>query len=328
MSGSNRLCILCQQDISSDDDTSVVLTVKGALSVSTASKDRGDQIAAEPGQIVHKACRKDFCRQSTIYSLKRTSEEPIPNETPRKLRSHDFFNVQVCCIFCNYEVGFEKSIRKGPTAKEKENDSAKAGRPAETKKREAFEKSLEHFKSIEDQHFTLSDVAEKMNSFLGVGEAYSVKPIQRLLLESYGDRVLITDLPGKASIVTFRETAHFILNEHRTLPKDRSEDVEIMNMIKTVARIIKNESKSLPPLSEEYPSFKSLDNVETCLSYLPKSLRLLLCELIPGENENIAVAALGQAIVQTCLPRTVLAALQIPHPSLDITQPMGTTKRQ
>ncbi|KAK2725721.1 hypothetical protein QYM36_000271, partial [Artemia franciscana] len=94
MSGSNRLCILCQQDISSDDDTSVVLTAKGALSVSTASKDRGDQIAAEPGQIVHKACRKDYCRQSTIYSLKRTSEEPIPNETPRKLRSQDFFNVQ------------------------------------------------------------------------------------------------------------------------------------------------------------------------------------------------------------------------------------------
>ncbi|KAK2708552.1 hypothetical protein QYM36_014231 [Artemia franciscana] len=113
MSGSNRLCILCQQDISSDDDTSIVLTAKGALSVSTASKDRGDQIAAEPGQIVHKACRKDYCRQSTIYSLKRTSEEPIPNETPRKLRSQDFFNVQVCCIFCNYEVEFEKSIRKG-----------------------------------------------------------------------------------------------------------------------------------------------------------------------------------------------------------------------
>ncbi|KAK2702739.1 hypothetical protein QYM36_018660 [Artemia franciscana] len=307
MSSSNRLCILCQQDISSDDDTSVVLTAKGALSVSTASKDRGDQIAAEPGQIVHKAWRKDYCRQSTIYSLKRTSEEPIPNETPRKLRSQDFFNVQVCCIFCNYEVGFEKSIRKGANGEcvkaattelrhsvlracesrgkdnwattvlgrmncilsdlhaadavyhkscyvsfktnksmpkrykeEEENDSAKAGRPAETKKREAFEKSLEHFNSIEDQHFTLSDVAEKMNSFLGVGEAYSVKHIQRLLLESYGDRVLITDLPGKASIVTFRETAHFIMNEHRTLPKDQSEDVEIMNMIKTVARIIKN----------------------------------------------------------------------------------------
>ena len=31
---------------------------------------------------------------------------------------------------------------------EKENDSAKAGRPAETKKREASEKFLEHFKSI------------------------------------------------------------------------------------------------------------------------------------------------------------------------------------
>ncbi|KAK2718803.1 hypothetical protein QYM36_005968 [Artemia franciscana] len=276
MSGSNRLCILCQQDISSDDDTSVVLTAKGALSVSTASKDGGDQIAAEPGQIVHKACRKDYCRQSTIYALKRTSEEPIPNETPRKLRSQDFFNVQVCCIFCNYEVGFEKSIRKGANG---------------------------------------DDVAEKINSFLGVGEAYSVKHIQRLLLESYGDRVLITDLPGKASIVTFRETAHFIMNEHRTLPKDQSEDVEITNMIKTVARIIKNEAKSLPPLSEEYPSFKSLDNVETCLSYLPKSLRLLLCELIPGENENIAVAALGQAIVQTCLPRTVLAPLQSLEPS-------------
>ena len=125
-----------------------------------------------------------------------------------------------------------------------------------------------------------------------------MKHIQRLLLESYGDRVLITDLPGKASIVTFRETAHFILNEHRTLPKDQSEDVEIMNMIKTVARIIKSEAKSLPPLSEEYPSFKSLDNVATCLSYR-------------GGNENIAVAALGQAIVQACLPRTVLAPLQV-----------------
>ncbi|KAK2725706.1 hypothetical protein QYM36_000263 [Artemia franciscana] len=285
MSGSNRLYILCQQDISSDDDTSVVLTAKGALSVSTASKDRGDQIAAEPVQIVHKACRKDYCRQSTIYSLKRTSEEPIPNETPRKLRSQDFFNVQVCCIFCNYEVGFEKSIRKGANG-----ECVKAA-------------------TTELRHSV--DVAEKMNSFLGVGEAYSMKHIQRLLLESYGDRVLITNLPGKASIVTFRETAHFIMNEHRTLPKDQSEDVEIMNMIKTVARIIKNEAKSLPPLSEEYPSFKSLDNVETCLSYLPKSLRFLLCELIPGENENIAVAALGQAIVQTCLPRTVLAPLQV-----------------
>ena len=67
--------------------------------------------------------------------------------------------------------------------------------------------------------------------------------IQRLLLESYGDGVLITDFPGKASIVTFREKAHFILNEHR--PKDQSKDVGIMNMTKTVARIIITEAKSL-----------------------------------------------------------------------------------
>ncbi|KAK2703285.1 hypothetical protein QYM36_018202 [Artemia franciscana] len=42
MSGYNRLCILYQQDISSDDDTSVVLTAKGALSFVSIGKKCAD----------------------------------------------------------------------------------------------------------------------------------------------------------------------------------------------------------------------------------------------------------------------------------------------
>ena len=73
----------------------------------------------------------------------------------------------------------------------------------------------------------VKDIAENMRVFLRSDQSpYRTKHIKQLLNETYGDRIVITDIGRHIGVVTFRQTAHKILRDfYRT--KQPSEEEEL-----------------------------------------------------------------------------------------------------
>ena len=85
-------------------------------------------------------------------------------------------------------------------------------------------------------------------------EAYGRHHMKTKLLEYFGDRIVITDINGKPNVVTFRTTAAAILQEFYIQQDDVDIEEQKMNIIKTAAKLIKKDLKSLPTSSGNYPT--------------------------------------------------------------------------
>ena len=127
-------------------------------------------------------------------------------------------------------------------------------------------------------------------------EAYGRLHMKTKLLEYFGDRIIITDINGKANVVTFRTMATAILQEFHFREHQDALDIneEQMNIIKTAAKLIKNDLKSIPTSSDSYPTITT--DAESHVHYLPASLSTFLSLLTSEKNNALKVASIGQAI--------------------------------
>ena len=66
------------------------------------------------------------------------------------------------------------------------------------------------------------------------------------------------DINGKTDVVTFRATATAILQEFHEHQDDVDINEEQMNIIKTAAKLIKNDLKSIATSSDSYPTISRL----------------------------------------------------------------------
>lgn len=82
-----------------------------------------------------------------------------------------------------------------------------------------------------------------------------------------------------------------------------------MNIIKTTAKLLKNDLKSIPTSSDSYPTI-TID-AESHVRYFPASLSTFLSLLTSEKNSALKVASIGQAIVQAVRPRVVISPLQM-----------------
>ena len=120
---------------------------------------------------------------------------------------------------------------------------------------------------------------------------------------------MITDINGKPNVVTFRTTAAAILQEFYIQQDDVDIEEQKMNIIKTAAKLIKKDLKSLPTSSGNYPTIDT--DAESHVHFLPATLSAFLGVLVSEKNNSLKVASIGQAIVQAARPRVVIAPLQI-----------------
>ena len=76
-----------------------------------------------------------------------------------------------------------------------------------------------------------------------------------LLLECFGDKIIKTNISGKPNVAIFRTTATAILWEFhrfREHQEDLDNSEEQMNIIKTAAKLIKNDLRSIPASEQRY----------------------------------------------------------------------------
>ena len=156
----------------------------------------------------------------------------------------------------------------------------------------------------------MSEILAQSNEACEICEPFTSRHMKNKLHEHFGDRVVITEINGKSNVVTFKSTAVNILNEFFHTPNNEDSETEKRRIIKTAAKLIKNDIKAVNA-QDTYPSCEQLSSVETCLEYVPESLRILLRDLFVGKETDLKVASLGQAIMQATRPRVLTVPLQI-----------------
>ena len=80
-----------------------------------------------------------------------------------------------------------------------------AGKPVDVQRNSAFNELCAYLDDNDECQYTVSDLMEHMETFLNGEEGYSLKYFKQKLKERYKDDIIITSLPGKSSIVSFRD---------------------------------------------------------------------------------------------------------------------------
>ncbi len=130
-------------------------------------------------------------------------------------------------------------------------------------------------------------------------------------MEYFGTEVLITEINGKANVVTFRSTASSVLHKFYEQPKHHDSEKEQLRIIETAATLIKNEIKSMSATKLTYPTSEEIQSINQNLSYVPSGLQLFLKKMFVEKNPERKIASIGQAIIQAARPRVLIAPLQI-----------------
>ncbi|KAK4883393.1 hypothetical protein RN001_006712 [Aquatica leii] len=155
--------------------------------------------------------------------------------------------------------------------------------------------------SIAELEEVMKNAARELNC-----ELYSRKQLQNKLVAHFGQKICITELSGKNAIVNFKETFDSVLYEkwykERNLGNDRKEQ---MRIVKKAAEIIRQDIRSAVHDCSIYPA---ADNGEI-FCHIPDTLKALMETIITsrhsaGINVNKKRAALSQAIVSACRPRS------------------------
>ena len=186
------------------------------------------------------------------------------------------------------------------------------GRPTQVSTEHAFQSVLHHFGENTCQQLTVNDLTDKMRDLCGEN-AYSSVYMRRKLLDHFGDSVIISELNGKPNVVTFKSKAHAILHSFYKRNEHGDNESEKMAIIKTASKLILNDIKSIDTVNvkDTYPSAVDMSTVKS-KNVVPESLQaflqMIIVESITSER---LVSSLGQAIVQSALPRSIICPLQL-----------------
>ena len=192
-------------------------------------------------------------------------------EFAQDLHAADAIYHQDCST--NFRTG--KSI---PVAHQLTKESRQTlGRPLDSIKEEAFQRVVRYLEENDDEQTTISDLVKKMQEYSkNESESFTVKHMKRRLEEYFGNSIVISNINGKADVVTFRSTAAVILQAFYDAPKLTDAKAEEMRIIKTAQDLIKNDIKCMATSKEMYPIPEDIASIEKNIDYVPESLRCLL----------------------------------------------------
>lgn len=178
------------------------------------------------------------------------------------------------------------------------------GRPKEAERYEAFLLVAKYLEENDDEQITITDLIEKMETGLLGSEvaAYGFTHMKSKLMEHFGDNIIITELNGKPNVVTFRQTAANILHDFYKAQKKEDPNIEKIQMINTVAKLIKSDIKEVDSSNDLYPTREQMSSTEAAVQFIPQSLLMLLQGLFIGKNIDLKVASIGQSIMQATRP--------------------------
>ena len=308
-------CVICKEPLDKGEIVTLGEKGSASVNCASLERN-DSTICTVPGQQVHQYCRKIHCNPNKIAQAKRLSiQSPGTSLANSVLRSkekrfsfnHDemmkdtilaicserrdawsdalqarIMNVhdlpagdalyhQTCSV--NFPTG--KQIPKVFVTDEPAQKKKRLGRPQDEQKLNAFLRVAKFLQGNDDEQITVNDLVQLMDDFFWQTLKARRTFTQQRLKEHFGDQLIITELNGKSNVVTFRSTAQNILQEFHVRQKDQPQEEE-EHIIKAAAKFIKNDIKLVKPSTENYPPVAEIETEESCLNFLPDSLKLLL----------------------------------------------------
>ena len=349
----------------------VALTKRGIAGIIAASNERADgkfeQSGSELSIVVHKSCRKEYTRPTSIEAAKRKQLEERKDESKRSsqvsLRSSvPAFDFRRNCLFCGEEASQEKEKKKEVKYRKVINtvttltfkDSVKQrcderqdelgrlvqarvdsvhdlvaaearyhrvcdqsfftalkpksgrGRKDDKAKGEAFQNLIEYMENSDECQFLLDDLVNRMARGSS-SQTYGRQYLKDKLKDQYGDAILITEIPGKSSIVNFKGRADQILMEYWDSERESSMDSERLKFVETAAKVVRDDIRKMVYDCEKYPA---ADIRSIMKDILPESLKVFLRTVISSRRNPQSQTmerkrtAIGHAIVSASRPRS------------------------
>ena len=178
---------------------------------------------------------------------------------------------------------------------------------------EAFLKVAKYIEENDDEQISVNDLLNKMEEYLGGTSctAYSLTHMMNKLKAHFGEHIVITQINGKSNIVIFRIAADRIMHSFYEQGKTDNTESESQRIVVTAAKLIRNVIKCVEVDNESYPTQNQLETTEEALKFVPSLLVSFLQVLMTGKDIDLKLTSIGQAIMQACRPRVMLAPLQL-----------------
>lgn len=230
----------------------------------------------------------------------------------RDLHAADAVYHQACSV--NFRTG--KQIPREYTEcdfTETKAKKARQGRPTDNERTDAFLRVVTYLEEIEEG-IKIDDLILKMEEYLqdSTENAYSITYMKAKLREHFRDNnIFITSLKGQPNFVSLRQSASSIIKEFYNEPKENTDEKEKQRIVLTAAKLIKSEIKSMDSNDKSYPCADGISSVERALDFIPDLLKSFLKSILVGKEIDLKVASIAQAIIQSTIPRMILAPLQL-----------------
>ena len=140
-----------------------------------------------------------------------------------------------------------------------------------------------------------SDRNDASNSFA------SNQYLKTKLIQRYGDEISFTSNANKLDIVVFKWNIKNIINDAWYYERICNEEEESVRIIKTAAKLIQMQIRSMDTDMSNYPSTSKIGDVEYNKEWLPPLLKIFMESLI---NSRLKQASIGQTIVHATRPRS------------------------
>ena len=174
----------------------------------------------------------------------------------------------------------------------------------------AFDNVIQYLDTLDSEQVTVRDLVDIMADHLKdcESEAYSNIQMKTELIKHCGDEILFAQSPNQADVITLKKTATRILRDFYKQPRNLDTEAEKRRVIKAAADIIHSDIKSKASSRQEYPDSTAIENHR---NYIPQTLRQFLEQVIRKKDASLKISVIGQALVQSTWPNTVIAQMQI-----------------
>lgn len=194
--------------------------------------------------------------------------------------------------------------------------SAGRGRPVDDLLKESFIKVCDFIEESDDCQHRISDLLQLMKSLSGRDQVYESKYFKTLLLNHFGERLLITNITNKSSIVCLRDRADKVLSETWYSQKKNNKEDEIRRIVSTAAALIRQEIQNQVYDDSSYPSVEDIRSGGK--DVVPELLNLFLNDLTKRRRQSSDESpdvkrkriTINHMILKLCRPRSFHSPVQ------------------
>ena len=196
--------------------------------------------------------------------------------------------IQGCIDFVAAEAVYHRSCYQKILSNT--GSSASVSRPVKEAMTDIFDRVycwLEE--ETETEVISLSQVHSKMLELSNNEDTYSKTWLKKKLQERYGNPLLFGEIKGHPNVLCFTDMFSYIVNEKWYEEKRSNVNDEANRIVKTAAKVIREEIRQMPINNDTYPSANEIRNSTTGSNWRLSLLRTLISSLVPDKTKQATI---------------------------------------